>query len=89
MQCLWSMQLIKTHPTEIHVATKDGLEDLAIALAEGEHALGEDATAAGGALTMWPGTDCPWFVPGPCADGIAVADFAIVEDSSLVARRVA
>jgi hypothetical protein len=64
---------------EIHVATKDALEDLALALAEGEHDLGEDATAAGGALITWPGADCPWFVPGPSAGGFTVADFAITE----------
>jgi hypothetical protein len=65
--------------TEIHIATKRGLEDVAQALAEGEHDLGEDATAAGAALIEWPGADCPWFVPGPRADGIEVTAFAITE----------
>jgi hypothetical protein len=41
------------------------LEDLAYALAEGEHDLGDDVTAAGYALIQWPGADCPWFVPHP------------------------
>lgn len=41
------------------------LEDLAWALAEGEHDLGDEATAAGSALIQWPGSDCPWFHPGP------------------------
>lgn len=41
------------------------LEDLATALAEGEHDLGVEFTAAGYSLIMWPGRDCPWFVAGP------------------------
>lgn len=41
------------------------LEDLAWALAEGEHDLGDEAVAAGNALIQWPGADCPWFHPGP------------------------
>lgn len=41
------------------------LEDLAWALAEGDHDLGAEATAAGNDLLQWPGTDCPWFNPGP------------------------
>lgn len=41
------------------------LEDLALALAEGEHSLGRDVTLAGYALIQWPGLDCPWFQPHP------------------------
>lgn len=66
--------------TEIYIATKDALEELAIALAEGEHDLGADATTAGGALVGWTGVDCPWFVPGPSAGGFEVADFTITEE---------
>lgn len=75
--------LSTANTTEIHVATKDALEDLAIALAEGEHGLGDAATAAGAALVGWTGTDCPWFVPGPRADGLEVTDFAIAEETRL------
>lgn len=49
----------------MHFPTADSLEDLAQALAEGEHDLGKEATAVGYALMMWPGRDCPWFNPGP------------------------
>ena len=49
----------------ISVPTAQSLEDIAQALAEGEHDLGAEATRAGYALIMWPGQDCPWFVPGP------------------------
>lgn len=69
--------------TEIHVATKDGLEDIAQVLAEGEHDLGEDATVAGAALVAWPSADCPWFVPGPTAGDFEVADFTIADDARL------
>jgi hypothetical protein len=69
--------------TEIHVATKDGLEDIALALAEGAHDLGDAATIAGAALIAWPGADCPWFISSPSAGGLEVADFTIVEDTRL------
>lgn len=72
--------LATANTTEIHVATKNALEDLAMALAEGEHDLGADATGAGAALVGWTGVDCPWFVPGPSAGGFDVADFAITEE---------
>jgi hypothetical protein len=62
-----------------HFPTADSLEDIAQALAEGDHDLGEDATAAGYALIAWPDTDCPWFVAGPRAEGIEVVDFTIAE----------
>lgn len=51
------------------------LEDLAVALAEGEHGLGDEFTAAGAAVIGWTGNDCPWFVPGPAAAGIEIAPF--------------
>jgi hypothetical protein len=74
--------LATANTTEIHVAAKKSLEDLAVALAEGEHELGDDATAAGASLAAWPGADCPWFVPGPRADGLEVADFTITEEEA-------
>ncbi len=49
----------------IHVTTNDSLEDVAQTLAEGEHALGDEATLAGSLLLGWTGSDCPWFVPHP------------------------
>ena len=75
--------LATANTTEIHIASKSCLEEIAQALAEGEHDLGEDATAAGGALTAWPGADCPWFVPGPTAGDFEVTDFVIAEDTRL------
>lgn len=45
---------------EIKFPTTTSLEEVAQALAEGEHELGEDYTHAGYALIMWPGNDCPW-----------------------------
>ena len=62
-----------------HFPTTRSLEEIAQALAEGDHDLGETATAAGYALIAWPGTDCPWFIPGPSAGDLNVAEFAIVE----------
>lgn len=56
-----------------HFPTRSSIEDLATALAEGEHDLGTDATAAGYALIAWPGPDCPWFIPrstGPVDNSI-------------------
>ena len=64
----------------ITILTTQDLEYIAQALAEGEHELGEDATAAGASLVGWTGVDCPWFVPGPSAGGFAVADFTITEE---------
>ena len=64
----------------ITIATTQDLEYIAQALAEGEHELGEVATAAGAALVGWTGVDCPWFVPGPSAGGFEVADFTITEE---------
>lgn len=65
--------------TSIHIATNDSLENIAWALAEGEHelgSLGSEATQAGGALVGWPGADCPWFVAGPSPCGeLGVAHF--------------
>lgn len=49
----------------LHFQTSDSLSDVATALAEGDHALGAEATAAGYAVVSWPGVDCPWFTPGP------------------------
>jgi len=49
----------------LHFPTTNSLEDLAHALAEGEHALGAEATSAGYSIVMWAGSDCPWFHPGP------------------------
>ena len=46
-------------------ARSSSLEDLAWALAEGEHNLGDAVTAIGNSVVQWPGQDCPWFVPGP------------------------
>ena len=66
--------------THISIKTTDTLEDLAMALAEGEHALGDDATRAGAALAGWTGSDCPWFCPGPSVAGLEIADFRIVEE---------
>lgn len=43
----------------ITVTTAAGytFEDVCVALAEGEHTLGEDATSAGYSLIQWPGND--------------------------------
>lgn len=53
--------------TNITVGTHPGytFQNVCEALAEGEHNLGDDATAAGAAIIEWPGSDCPWFVPHP------------------------
>ena len=64
----------------ITIPTKQGLEYIAQALAEGEHELGEHATVAGAALVGWTGNECPWFVLGPSAGGFEVADFTITEE---------
>lgn len=64
--------------TTIHFSTNNSLEDLALALAEGEHEYGDDVTAAGAMLIGWTGADCPWFVAGPtpCGSlGIEIASF--------------
>lgn len=50
---------------DIKLQTVASIADVAIILAEGEHSLGSDATAAGSALVGWAGNDCPWFVPHP------------------------
>lgn len=50
----------------LHFPTTRSLEDVAQALAEGEHDLGDDATTAGYMLACaWAGPDCPWFQPHP------------------------
>ena len=59
----------------IKIATKASLEYTAQALAEGEHDLGSDATAAGYALVMWVVNDCPWFNAGPSHYGNLVSEF--------------
>lgn len=55
---------IDTGPDYIHilVPTVPGYtyEDMCWALAEGEHAMGPEATRAGASILQWPGTDCPW-----------------------------
>jgi len=61
----------------LHFPIVSSLEEIAQALAEGDHDLGVTATAAGYTLIAWPGKDCPWFVAGPRAEGVTVADFAI------------
>jgi hypothetical protein len=58
----------------IRIPTTKDLEYIAQALAEGEHDLGAEATAAGYALWgMWPTNDCPWgrvaIVPGSDTTG--------------------
>lgn len=47
------------------------LEDLAQALAENGINVGS--------FTCWPGSDCPWFIPGPSAAGLPVESFEIAE----------
>lgn len=51
--------------TKIEIKTTDSLENVAQALAEGEHELGDEATLAASQLIGWTGNDCPWFVPHP------------------------
>ncbi len=63
----------------LNFKTTETLENLAQALAEGEHELGRDATMAGSALLGWIGVECPWFVASPTAGGESVVEFAIVE----------
>jgi hypothetical protein len=76
--------LATANTIEIHVAAKQSLEDLSFALAEGEHAHGDIATAAGSAITVWPGADCPWFIAGPHAgEGVEVDDCLITEEARL------
>jgi|HubBroStandDraft_6_1064221.scaffolds.fasta_scaffold767035_3 hypothetical protein len=66
--------------TTIQIKTTDKLENVAQALAEGEHVLGDVATRAGADLVQWAGSDCPWFTPGPRAAGLDITDFRIVEE---------
>lgn len=57
-------------------STQRSLEDLASSLAEGEHELGGDATAAGYSLIMWSGpTDpCGYDAWSDCARSVARDD---------------
>lgn len=62
--------VISNHTTLRIYFPFSSLEDLAQALAEGDHTLGEEATQAAGSFMQWPGKDCPWFNPGPVGLGI-------------------
>lgn len=60
---------------DIRIPTADALEDICQALAEGEHDLGPDATAAGYILTFaWEGPDGERATWAECARWIAGAD---------------